>query len=310
MLEGVKGPVNRCEGGLLGRLPSASLEDKKAVAYFESSALNWQTMYHRQDLWGEIHQQRLARFLAWIDKLKLPTDRQVLEVGCGAGLATVALAKRGYFVEAVDAAAPMIELARQNAAEAGVGSRVNANLGDVYHLAFSDEAFGLVLSIGVIPWLQSPAQAITELARVLKPGGYLLLTADNRWRLALLLDPVTSPFLAWTRQTLKKILGIASQPAPMANVVRSYQHSLSEVDAFFAGAGLERVRTETLGFGPFTFFYRKVLPEWLGVAVHRVLQRFVDMRCPVLRSTGAQFLVLARKRPQNARSGGLQENQA
>ncbi|MBZ5700338.1 MAG: methyltransferase domain-containing protein [Acidobacteriia bacterium] len=267
-------------------------------------------MYHRQDLWGEIHQQRLARFLAWIDKLKLPTDRQVLEVGCGAGLATVALAKRGYFVEAVDAAAPMIELARQNAAEAGVGSRVNANLGDVYHLAFSDEAFGLVLSIGVIPWLQSPAQAITELARVLKPGGYLLLTADNRWRLALLLDPVTSPFLAWTRQTLKKILGIASQPAPMANVVRSYQHSLSEVDAFFAGAGLERVRTETLGFGPFTFFYRKVLPEWLGVAVHRVLQRFVDMRCPVLRSTGAQFLVLARKRPQNARSGGLQENQA
>jgi ubiquinone/menaquinone biosynthesis C-methylase UbiE len=281
------------------RVAPASLSgnaEEKVAAYFESTALNWNTMYSRQDLWGSIHQERLSRFLAWVDELKLPPGTQVFDVGCGAGLATVALAKRGFIVESTDVAASMIELARENAADAGVSDRVHADSGDIYHLNFPDAKFALVLSIGVVPWLQHPQQAIAELARVLKPGGHLLFTMDNRSRLARLLDPATSPVIAPLKRALRKK---ASTPAPSSatgNGVPSYQHSLQEVDHFLDSAGLERVHMETLGFGPFTFFYRKILSDWLAVKLNKALQSLADKHLPIFGSTGAQFLLLTRKR--------------
>lgn len=291
----MEGPLGPGEERILEKWPSADAEKKKVVLYFESSALNWRTIYHRQDVSGVIHQQRLATFLDWANELELPIGSHILDVGCGAGLAAVALAQRGYLVEAVDAASTMVSFTRQRAAETGVEHRVNASRGDVYHLAFPDKSFSLALSIGVIPWLQSPEVAISELARVLKPGGYLLMTADNCWRLSLLIDPVKSPLLASTKWAVKKILGFSDSQEDPGKIVSARQHSMQQVDDFFSAVALKRVRSKTLGFGPFTFFHREVFPVRLGMRIHRMLQWAADTGCPVLKSTGAQFLLLARK---------------
>ncbi len=288
--------MTACEEKLLDK-PMPTRTDNQVAAYFATNALTWHNMYTRNDLWGDIHQRRLASFLSWVDRLNLPQDTPVADIGCGAGMATVALAQRGYFVESTDVAAAMIELARENAAAAAVQSRVNAKVGDIYHLDFPTAAFGLVLSIGVIPWLSSPREAVAELGRIVKPGGYLLFTADNRSRLSHLLDPATSPALSLVRRGLKKIVRASESAAPSQESVRSYRHSIKEVDAFLNQAGLDRVHYETLGFGPFTFFYRKILSNNMEVALNRGLQRLADMRWPLFRSTGAQFLVLAKKRP-------------
>lgn len=267
---------------------------ERIEAYFQSTAQNWHTMYVRRDLWGAIHQKRLATFMSWVDKLGVPGGTRVLEAGCGAGMATVALAKRGYLVEATDVASSMVQLTRQNAEAAGVSRRVHADVGDIYRLAFPSQCFELTLSIGVIPWLQFPERAIAELARVIKPGGHLLFTADNRWRLARLLDPSTSPVLSRPKRLLKKILpSFHVSPAPQEGIP-SYQHSIGEVDKFLSNAGLERAYCTTLGFGPFTFLYRPI-PQRIGLAIHHLLQQFADWRIPFIRSLGAQFLVLARK---------------
>jgi ubiquinone/menaquinone biosynthesis C-methylase UbiE len=270
--------------------PSNS-EGQKVANYFESTALNWDSMYSRQDLWGQIHQQRLARFLSWVDKLRLPLGSEAFDVGCGAGLATVGLATRGFFVESIDVAASMVELARKNATAAGVGDRVHADTGDIYNLNFPDQKFSLVLSIGVVPWLQYPAKAVAELSRVLKPGGHLLFTMDNRSRLARLLDPATSPLTA----PIKTLLGKKPSASEPPKFVASYQHSLREVDSFLKNAGLQRLHHETLGFGHFTFFYRKFLPERAAVKLNNAFQTLADHRVPVFRSTGSQFLLLTRK---------------
>jgi ubiquinone/menaquinone biosynthesis C-methylase UbiE len=296
MEEQEKMALNSCGPEILDSQPSANSEGKHVTAYFEGNALNWHTMYFRNDLWGAIHQQRLARFMAWVDKLGLPTGTRVFDVGCGAGLATVALAKRGFIVESIDVAPSMIELARKNAAAAGVADCVHAKMGDIYHLNFPSEEFGLVLSIGVVPWLQFPGQAIKELARVLKPGGHLLFTMDNRSRLARLLDPMTSPAFAPLRSGVKKIFSRSDGLSTDQNVVTSHHHSLGEVDAFLSSAGLKRIHYETLGFGPFTFLYRTLFPKRMGVALNRTLQSLADRRLPLLRSTGAQFLLLAGRR--------------
>jgi ubiquinone/menaquinone biosynthesis C-methylase UbiE len=276
----------------------AITNDKKVAAYFDSKAVVWHAMYSqaRKDVWGDIHQTRLARFLSLADKLRLPQGTKALDVGCGAGHAAVALANRSYIVQATDVAQNMIDLAQKNADSAGLADRVQIALGDIYNLNFPSHAFGLVLSIGVIPWLSSPGPAIQELGRVLKPGGYLFCTADNRWRLAHLLDPAISPAFGPAKKLFKTISSRPNHSAPEPSTVTSHLHSLRELDAFFAHAGLERVHFETLGFGPFTLLRRKVLPDRLGVAVNRALQSLTDMRVPMFRLTGAQFLILARKR--------------
>jgi hypothetical protein len=62
-----------------------------------------------------------------------------------------------------------------------------------------------------------------------------------------------------------------------------------------ANAGLTVTRSKAIGFGPFSLFGRHLLPETVAVRVHRRLQALADRGTPVLRSTGAQHIVLARR---------------
>jgi len=62
-------------------------------------------------------------------------------------------------------------------------------------LAFPDGIFDLVVAIGVIPWVDHPVRAIQEVARVTRPGGYLLMSSANRLGLSSQLDPMANPEL-------------------------------------------------------------------------------------------------------------------
>jgi ubiquinone/menaquinone biosynthesis C-methylase UbiE len=261
--------------------------------YFESVAQYWKYIYQESNLNARIHQQRMAVALDWIDSLKLPPGEKVLEVGCGAGLSSVALALRGYCVSATDIAQNMIELTDAHAREAGVGSLVITSVGDVHQLAFANSSFALVFALGVIPWLHSPERAVQEMGRVVKPGGYVLVNADNRWRLDHLFDPMMNPLLLPLRHMLGRqlrLIGLLPPPAP-----RPRTHSVRCFDQVLEAAGLQKIRGVTLGFGPFSFFTRKYIPESAGLWLHNKLQRIANQGMPLVRSAGAQYLVLARK---------------
>jgi hypothetical protein len=55
--------------------------------------------------------------------------------------------------------------------------------------------------------------------------------------------------------------------------------------------GLSKVVRTTIGFGPFTILHRKVVPEAIGIGLHRLLQRLADQGVPGVRSTGRFHLV-------------------
>ena len=242
--------------------------------------------------------ERFDKVLQLIDQSALPPSSYVLDVGCGAGTYSVALAKRGYVVEAVDAAPAMLERTRLHAAGARLSKRVKTRLGSVYDLAFHDEAFEMVLAIGLIPWLDAPQKAIAELGRVIKPGGFLLITANNDRSLDHLLDPLKSPALSAARQIVKRVFRISWwqwHPAPV-DTVYCYRHSVQDVEDLLASAGLTRVHAATVGFGPFTLFDHNFFPNWFNVKAHRVLQYLANLGCPWFCSTGHQLVVLARKR--------------
>jgi D-aspartate ligase len=273
------------------------VEQQRLVnTYFEELAPFWRYLYQDHSVFGAIHRYRQALALRWADRLGLPEGTPVLEVGSGAALTSILLAERGLQVQAIDPAPSMLALTRQHAAHAGVGSRVHVTRGDVHALPYADATFCLVLALGVVPWLHSASIAVQEMARVLRPGGYLLLNADNRARLNHLVDPRFNPVLEPAWQAVKRTFVTLGLRRPADRPVATF-HRLDEFDRLITLAGLERVTGLTYGFGPFTLLGREMLPPTAGVKLHGWLQRLAERNLPVLRSTGAQYLVIARKPP-------------
>jgi ubiquinone/menaquinone biosynthesis C-methylase UbiE len=279
--------------GGTGRAPGAD-HQQLVNERFHDRARRWAEVYQREDLFSVIHQHRQERALSWIDALRLPTGSPVLEIGPGTGFMTVELARRGFTVQAADSTPRMIEIAGRRVAEAGVDRRVRLLVADAHHLAFADGAFTLVVALGVVPWLRSAPLAVTEMARVLRPGGHLVLNADNSRRLTLLLDPRHNPVLASARLATKTVLRSARVMRPAARQARVTAHHLADFDAMLSCAGLEIRRGSTFGFGPFTLFGWPVTSERVGVRLNARLQWLADNGVPGIRSGGGQYLVLAR----------------
>ncbi|MEU0470733.1 class I SAM-dependent methyltransferase [Amycolatopsis sp. NPDC006131] len=111
------------------------------------------------------------------------TGRRILDAGCGAGPLTAALRDRGAEVTGIDASAGMLALARRR-----LGEDVPLRLADLNDpLPFADGAFDDVVASLVLHYLEDWKPALSELRRVLRPGGRLIASVDH-------------PFVAYTVQ--------------------------------------------------------------------------------------------------------------
>ena len=268
-------------------------QQKRTDAHFEAASAYWKEIYEYADVEATIYRERRSVVLGLVRKLALSTEWPILEIGCGSGLTSVALAQDGYTVQAVDSVDAMIKQTRQHAEDAGVSDRVITSIRDVHSLDFPDNSFNLVLKIGVAPWLHSLDKAVREVARVLRPGGYLITTADNYWRLNYWLDPRYFPPLGSVRQGIRSVLERLGLRRPAGAAARL--HSIREFDASLAAAGVQKIEGKTVGFGSFSLLGRQILPDSAGIRAHQWLQDLADSGIPVVRSAGTHYIVLARK---------------
>lgn len=260
--------------------------------YFAATLPDWEDLYRRRTLYATIYQERLWAALALVDTLPIARRAHALDLGCGPGLGTAHLAKRGFSVHAADAQARMVALTLKRAGAEGMAARVSGSVLDIHALSFADATFDLVLVVGVSEWLDTLGAPIAEVARVLRPGGHLVLTADNSWALSCFLDPLLNPLVV----PLKRALGRAVRRLwKTRRTLRTRAYSTGALDGALRRAGLDRTAGLTLGFGPFSFFNQGLLPDRLGHALHRRLQALADRGAPGLRSTGLVHVLAARK---------------
>ena len=116
---------------------------------------------------------------ATLDRIGDPRSVRILDAGCGDGALACALARRGAEVTGVDAEPSMIEAARARAARDGVPAKFVK--GQLERLPFADAAFDVVSATAVLCFLSDIRGALSEMARVVRPGGALVIGEPGRW---------------------------------------------------------------------------------------------------------------------------------
>ena len=133
----------------------------------------------------EMARDHLPENLWTIEQLDPQPGDCVLEVGFGPGVAVEELLERARvgFVAGIDFSETMVEEASRRNAEAIEAGRADLRYGEAGELPFDDGSFDRAFSIHSVYFWSRPRQAFTELWRVLRPGGLLVITmlSKDRW---------------------------------------------------------------------------------------------------------------------------------
>jgi ubiquinone/menaquinone biosynthesis C-methylase UbiE len=108
----------------------------------------------------------------------VPPGAAVLEVAPGPGFLSIELAKRGLLVRAVDISKTFVEIAQRNAATEGVAA--GFELGNASALPVEDASVDFVVCRAAFKNFTEPVKALSEMRRVLRPGGRALLIDMRR----------------------------------------------------------------------------------------------------------------------------------
>lgn len=100
--------------------------------------------------------------------------QDVLDLGCGTGNFSLKLETLGCRVTGVDVSKKMLSAARKNAESKGA-NRVKFMEMDGNQLVFEDNTFDAVLSMAAFEFIHTPRQVFSELLRVVKPGGIVVI---------------------------------------------------------------------------------------------------------------------------------------
>src|SRR5262249_26387235 len=204
---------------------------------------------------------------------------RALDAGCGTGFQAALLDEMGYAVHGVDLSRQLLRAGKTALA------RVPLAQGDVQALPYSDGSFAAATCCGsALSYVDDARQALAEIARVLRPGGRLLVECEGRWSLdlgwawlsGLLGDPWSydvTPGEVWRAVTTPR-----SQPCrlryPGYGVLRLF--TVNELSRLLRAEGLEPVRVwgihSITNLVPSTVWHRPRLGG-KGAAAYRMLCR-------------------------------------
>ncbi|MCG8546445.1 MAG: class I SAM-dependent methyltransferase [Alphaproteobacteria bacterium] len=180
--------------------------------------------------------QVAARFQ---DAIGVAGNGAILDVACGPGVVTAAMAGTAKEVTAFDATPAMLDKARKRCAEAGL-QNVRFEQGNAESMPFANSAFDGVVTRLAIHHFADPGKVIGEIYRVLRPGGT-----------AVIVDVIVSEDAA--EAALQNAIEIIRDPSHIRML------PASELDGLIDGAGFE-VLSES------TWDKDREFEEWMGIA--------------------------------------------
>ncbi len=196
-----------------------------------------------------------------------PAGSTVLDVGCGIGAHSVRLAKRGYLVEAVDFSESILDAARKNVDRRNLGQMINVCQGNLRDLLYADGEFDYVLCWGVLMHVPDLEGAISELVRVVAPGGALVVSEDNMNSVQPVTYRALLRLLGRRREVHRTDAGIEKWKETDAGKLMTRETRIPWLISAFEKRGL---RLRARKSGQFTEAYVRVSSPALQRAIHAV----------------------------------------
>ena len=218
--------------------------DPTELAKFGELAHRW------WDLQGEfrpLHDLNPLR-LGWIDGLAALAGKRVLDVGCGGGILSEAMARLGATVTGIDLSDKPLKVAKLHLLESGLA--VDYQLASAEEFSVQNrEEFDVVTCMELLEHVPDPASTVAACAALTKPGGRLFFSTINR-------NPKSYLFAVIGAEYLLKMLPKGTHD--YARFIRP-----SELARWCRDAGLEPLELKGMTYNPLTNQYR--LDEDCGV---------------------------------------------
>lgn len=149
--------------------------DPAEIAKFEELASRW---WDRESEFKPLHDINPLR-VGFIDRLAPLAGKKVLDVGCGGGILSESMARRGAEVTGIDMGEAPLKVAKLHGLESGVNVRYRQI--PVEELAIEmPQAFDIVTCMEMLEHVPDPASIIDACARLVRPGGQLFFSTLNR----------------------------------------------------------------------------------------------------------------------------------
>ena len=164
--------------------------DAAEIAKFEALAARW---WDPDGEFRPLHEINPLR-ANWIDEHSPVAGRQLLDVGCGGGILSEAMARRGATVTAIDAGAGALAVARRHRLEAGL--EIDYRQSTAEALAEREGGrFDIVCCLEMLEHVPDPGAVIHACAALARPGGAVYFSTINRNPKAFLFAVIGAEYL-------------------------------------------------------------------------------------------------------------------
>jgi SAM-dependent methyltransferase len=254
--------------------------------HYDGTAATWREVYQSPDPFGRRMQRRRDAVVTAVRRRLGDQRALILDAGCGTGEVARLLAATGYDVVGLDRSAEMVCEARRSSGR--VDDPPVYLRGDVERLPFRSARFAVVVCVGVLGYIpprqhgSRPEDAalpvLRELARVLKPEGFLVISAPNLIRLHWLLDPLhlwrALKHQSRLRALIEKSIGERASASPDSAVEpwRAWRWTPRQLRRVVATQRLRIVEWSGIGFGPFSILGRGLFSSERSVRISTRLE--------------------------------------
>ena len=150
--------------------------DPAELAKFSNLAHRW---WDTESEFRPLHQINPLR-LTWIESLIPLKGRRVLDVGCGGGILSDSMARRGADVTGIDLATKALKVAKLHALEAQTEGVQYCEISAEVLAVEQPETFDVVTCMEMLEHVPDPSSVVKACAALVKPGGYVFFSTINR----------------------------------------------------------------------------------------------------------------------------------
>ncbi len=211
--------------------------DPQELAKFSDLAHRW---WDPESEFKPLHRINPLR-LEWIDSLVRLQGRQVLDIGCGGGILSDAMARKGASVLGIDLATKALRVAQLHALEAGTEGVEYREVAAEALAAERPGQFDVVTCMEMLEHVPDPASVVRAAATLVKPGGWVFFSTINR-------NPKAYLFAVIGAEYVLKLLPRGTHE--YAKFIRP-----SELAGWARDTGLDVVQTRGMEYNPFTQRY-------------------------------------------------------